>query len=235
MAEVVQLLAAGIASPARSTLPLLDYWREPSARLEQIGRLLGVTLAPDATLCFEHPVQVAKGRGKASFTDLMITTTDVAVAIEAKFTEPPYEYVETWLGDEASQNRKDVIDGWLGLIHQATGRSLERADVSRLPYQLIHRTASCCATPARRRFVVYQVFRATDIAHYRETLGDLQALLPQSETLAFAVLVSAAKPTPKQVELQNHWRASGTVGDQILQAMLTSHLFEFEDTSVVFP
>ena len=57
-----------------------------------------------------------RGRGKASFTDLMITASSAAVAIEAKFTEPRGETVHKWLRDPPETNRTDVLEGWLDLI-----------------------------------------------------------------------------------------------------------------------
>src|SRR6059036_1086320 len=74
------------ASPKRSTIPLLDYWREPGPRLCDLWERLGLLRPDHADFHFEHKVPVQGGRGKSSYTDLMILADDVAVAIEAKFT-----------------------------------------------------------------------------------------------------------------------------------------------------
>jgi hypothetical protein len=43
----------------------------------------------------EHEVPLQRGRGKSPYTDLMILAEDVAVGIEAQFSEPRYESVGT--------------------------------------------------------------------------------------------------------------------------------------------
>ena len=112
----------------------------------------------DTDLHFEHEVAVQRGRGKSSFTDLTILADDVAVAIEAKFTEPRNESVATWLGGAPTTNRVDVLEGWLCAIEAAAEASIQHDAVRDLPYQLIHRTASVCCVGRRKRLVVYQVF-----------------------------------------------------------------------------
>src|SRR5690348_8836983 len=92
------LPTGALASPRRSTVPLLDYWRSPEARIVDLYRRVGILEPPvEARLHFEYAVPVRAGRGKPSFTDLMIVSTGAAVAIEAKFTEPRYESVGAWL------------------------------------------------------------------------------------------------------------------------------------------
>lgn len=122
--QLVKLLvpSAGV-SPLRSTVPLVDFWRRPEAVLAQLSGTVGVELSPPIDLCFEYPVPVQRGRGKASFTDLMISASSAAVAIEAKFTEPRGETVRDWLRDPPEANRTEVLEGWLDLIRKATGGS----------------------------------------------------------------------------------------------------------------
>src|SRR5688500_19749461 len=86
--ELVERLGSdAVASPKRSTVPLLDYWRVPEPRLVDLGARLGVSWSDNTELHFEYEVPVQRGRGKSSYTDLMIIGNDVAVAIEARFTE----------------------------------------------------------------------------------------------------------------------------------------------------
>jgi hypothetical protein len=147
------------ASPRRSTVPLLDFWREPMARLTDLSRRLGSSEINDPSFHFEYPVAVQGGRGKPSFTDLMIKATDVVIAIEAKHREPEYESCSTWLGDTAEGgNRRLVLGGWLKYINDATGAALSSDSVAHLPYQLIHRAASLFSIGGSERYLVYQVF-----------------------------------------------------------------------------
>jgi hypothetical protein len=108
--QLVKLLPPdAVASPLRSTVPLVDFWRTPEPRLARLSAAIGVPLHPPTYLCFEYPVRVQRGRGKASFTDLMIVASSAVVAIEAKFTEPRSETVGAWLG-QAGARRAQPCD-----------------------------------------------------------------------------------------------------------------------------
>jgi len=106
---VKELGPDAVASPRRSTVPLVDYWRAPEQRLPDLWERLHVPHPGDTEMHFEYEVPVQRGRGKSSFTDLMVFTADVAVAIEAKFTEPRYESVATWLGGTPTTNMAFVV------------------------------------------------------------------------------------------------------------------------------
>jgi hypothetical protein len=181
----------------RSTIPLLDYWREPVDRLQSLGALLGWPAFTAAELLFERQVPVVQGKGKASFTDLMIVGEQSAIAIEAKYTEPPYQSVADWLEQGDAANRARVLGGWLSRIGQVAGTVFGTAAVEALPYQLIHRTASACSMPASRRAVVYQVFNDTHLGYYNDSLRSLAALLGEPATLALAVLHVPATLKPR--------------------------------------
>src|SRR5687767_13383368 len=96
------------ASPRRSTVPLLDYWRMPSERLCELGAALELDIISPVRLCFEYTVPVQRGKGKPSCTDLMVVASNAIIAVEAKFTESEYECVADWLGPESTSNRENV-------------------------------------------------------------------------------------------------------------------------------
>ena len=98
-------------SPIRSTIPLLEYWRSPEQRMRELAAPLGLSVPPRVQLNFEHMVYPLRGRGNPSYTDLMVISPQLAIAIEAKWTEPRYEAVGDWLGD--STNRADLRGLWL--------------------------------------------------------------------------------------------------------------------------
>src|SRR4051812_22688560 len=89
-ASLVEATKADLRSPERSTVPMLAAWKDSSRALNELGQALNHPLAQTAHLSFEHGVPVIEGRGKPSFTDLMITTADEAIAVEAKYREPEY-------------------------------------------------------------------------------------------------------------------------------------------------
>lgn len=144
-------------SPRRSVVPLLDFCRFPDEALVRLNEMVNPELRNASDMIFEYAVSVQQGRGKASFTDLLILTPEAVVAVEAKYTEPEYESVKSWLG-EGKQNRHEVLQGWLNLLANAAGRKIAEADVHRLPYQLIHRAASACHVERSKRAMIYLVF-----------------------------------------------------------------------------
>jgi hypothetical protein len=64
--ELVRALGLdAVASPRRSTVPLVDYWRAPEQRLRRFWESLGIP-EPEATeMHFEYEAPVRRGRGKS--------------------------------------------------------------------------------------------------------------------------------------------------------------------------
>jgi len=227
--ELVKGIGPGaVASPRRSTVPLLDYWRIPEQRLNDLWERLSVRQPATTEMHFEHEVPVQRGRGKSSFTDLMIFADDVAVAIEAKFTEPRYESVGIWLAGALTTNRVDVLEGWLCAIEAVAERPIGRDAVRDLPYQLIHRTAAVCCTGRRHRLVVYQVFGDAPASHYCDDLGRFATAIGAPLGIAFVVLRCVCRPTDSYARLEERWRAGERdLGEDVCEALLAGALLEF--------
>jgi hypothetical protein len=227
--ELVDALPAdAVASPRRSTVPLVDYWRDPQARVDRLWLELGLAPPGSADLCFEYAVPVAGGHGKASYTDLMILAEGAAVGIEAKFTEPPYETVGSWLGPSATENRRAVLVGWLGLIGRVAGGPVDADAVADLPYQLIHRTASVCSVERPRRQVVYQVFGDAPPPYYADQLGRLAGILGPGGRIGFAVLGCAFRPSAAYRQLETDWDSGERdLGGRVRAALIAGPLLEF--------
>ena len=229
--ELVERLGLdAVASPRRSTVPLLDYWRQPEQRLRVLEAHLGVNSSDQTELHFEYEVPVQRGRGKSSYTDLMILGDDVAVAIEAKFTEPRYESVESWLGAAPTTNRAEVLEGWIRAIEARTEAAVDREIVRALRYQLIHRTASVCCVSRRKRVVVYQVFGDSPGPYYAEDLRRLAAAMPDRDGVSFYVVTSAFQPTTTYAQLASRWDAGERdVAADVRAALVAGPLLEFAE------
>lgn len=228
--------ASALASPKRSTVPLLAYWRDANRRLPELAGKIGATFPGDVLLDFEHEVPVQMGTGPASCTDLMITGGDATVAIEAKFTEGRYEDVRTWLGSPASTNREDVLKGWLALVSQAGRDALAMEDVMGLPYQLIHRAASACHAGARQPWLVYQMFdTAPDkLQVYREDLRSLARLLGERRQLKIRLLDCGTASTARYKALVAAWESGvRDLHEGVIQGLLEGTLMETEVREVV--
>jgi len=231
--QLVKLLPpSAVASPLRSTVPLVDFWRTPESRLTQLSAAIGVALLAPIDLGFEYPVRVQRGRGKPSFTDLMIVANSAVVVIEAKFTEPRSETVRDWLGDPPHLNRSEVLEGWLDLIRSVSGVSLRAAHVMDLPYQLIHRTASVCSVSGPLRAVVYQVFGEALLAYYVTNLSELGRRLGRTGAIGFHVLGCPLNSLPTHENLVKRWKQRDRhVGEAVRDALLTGPLFSFGEAT----
>lgn len=229
--ELVEELGPdAVASPKRSTVHLLDYWRLPEPRLHDLEAQLGVKSSDYTELHFEYEVPVQRGRGKSSFTDLMIVGGDVAVAIEAKFTEPRYECVGTWLGTPQTTDRTDVLEGWIRAIEGVTDAAVDRETVRELPYQLIHRTASVCCVSRLKRVVAYQVFGDSPGPYYEEDLGRLASAMAARDRISFVILRSAFRPTTAYTQLVARWDAGERgIGADVRGALIAGPLLAFDE------
>jgi len=217
-----------LASPKRSTVPLLAYWANPEDRLRELCANLGFDPSGPLEFHFEFPVPVQHGVGKASFTDLMVLSTKFVVAIEAKYTEPAYETVRKWLGNPLRSNRIAVLDGWIKLIERGTGVRLSPAELDRHPYQLVHRTASACFPPTAQRWVVYHLFSDDRLSYYKEHLSAVFHLLRGQTKLSFGLLLSPPEVSAEYVRLKSLW-ASGQrdLSGLVRNGLLSGSLFKF--------
>jgi hypothetical protein len=191
---ITSLPNEAVSKPTRSTVPLLKYWARPESRLADFLGGLGMPVSPNARLAFEYATPVSDGRGKSSFTDLMILMEGQSIAVEAKYTEPPYPSVKHWLGPNPSENRLAVLSGWLGSISEIVEKTISVEDVRELTYQLIHRTASACCAPGPLRVLVYQLFGRDSPAHYADELRALAKILGAKSPLQFWVNVCQYDP-----------------------------------------
>ena len=224
------------ASPYRSTVPLLSYWRDAEARSVELADALGFHLGQSLNLHFEFEVPVQRGSGFPSCTDLMLCSGDVSVAIEAKRTEPRYETVETWLSKAKDANRSEVLEGWLGLLRTGEATCPQMADVADLPYQIIHRAASACFPSSKVKWLVYQVFGDSEeeLKIYEADLRALRAVLPESHHLSMGVALSLARPTALQRELEMKWDAGERdLHHPVMLGLSGNDLFEFGFTKVI--
>ena len=232
-ALVGSLHETDLESPRRSTVPLVAYWQDPLARLAHLLDQLCLQAPAPVTFSFEHPVGVAAGHGKPSYTDLMILAGDVVIAIEAKYTEPAYETVGRWLHEPRDQNRCDVLDGWLGMINQATEAALTIDRVLHLPYQLVHRGASACFSVSNTRAVLYQVFDAAHRERYLAELRKLRELVPAA-SLKLGVLLSPVVASRVYAELLARWDCGErSMAHAVRSALLAGDMLTFGESSLL--
>jgi len=186
------------ASPFRSTVPLLAWLKHEQASVCSLFRELG--MPADCTLHLEYTVDPPKGKGRASHTDLMVLAGDSSLAIEAKWTEPRYEKVGKWLGEGTNKNKRDVLDGWLGLIQEKTGRNYRASDFSDAVYQMVHRAASACksGTNPRLAYLIFEPSHEPFTASTQQIEDDLQHFwnkLGKPQKFPFYLIKQHLEPT----------------------------------------
>ncbi len=80
------------------------------------------------------------------------------LAIEAKYTEvnKEYEIIKKWFDD--SDNRTQVLKHWIAFMQLHLEETISVSDISEIPYQFLHRSASACYENHANAYVIYQIF-----------------------------------------------------------------------------
>jgi len=222
-------------SPFRSTVPFLYFWKNIKERLDDYLGWLGLKISHTVTASFEFLVDVQRGKGRPSQTDLMVIFDEYTITIEAKYTEPRYECVQNWL--RKSQNRILVLEGWLDLIHSAIGKSnIKAIDIVDLPYQLIHRCASACFPNVAHRTLIYQCFDLDQEKeqYYKSQLQSLNQILNKPDNLNFIVLNIPLLKSSEYIDLQNRWnRGERKMYRDVIRGMKKGEFIEFGNRKII--
>ena len=175
-----QFSGSKINSIKTSSVPLAQYWHKTEDALEELSKHLSIPLN-NANLYFEYPTR-SFGKNKSSMTDLMIISSEVKIAIEAKYTEylkNKYELISSWYsGKNKTENRKKVLDHWIDILEPFC--QLDKGNIDKIPYQFLHRSASACYENNGNAVVLYQLF------YDKETFSKLEdfiSLLESSKKL----------------------------------------------------
>ncbi len=211
-------------SPYRSTVALLTLFKvDPTMKVipnELIDR-------SDTECVFEYEVEVGRGRGYPSCTDLMIVSPDTCIAIEAKRTEPHYETVAQWRGD--SWNKREVLQGWLDMINSISPITLSQHTVSQMPYQMIHRAASACLQRRKATRLVYMGFDLSrgKKEYYANNLATLSKLTGSS--LKISLVTLSIGKSSLQKDLEKQWDSGNrNLSIQIKRGIVNGSLMSFE-------
>ncbi len=223
------------SSPLRSTVLLLLYWKNFHQRIERIFRNFNLNFPKSIDVCFEYKVPVQRGRGNSSYTDLMLTSREHVLAIEGKYTEPPYDSVKKWLGNQPSTNKVQVLEGWLDLLEKGTGKRLHIKDVNEITYQVIHRSASACYPKAKQRFVIYQCFDLDESMkiYYKNQLSRLSILLESSNKLKFYLVIHPVIKREAFMQLEALWKSGKrNLEQQVKKGLIEGTMLDFGNPEI---
>lgn len=151
-----------------SSIPLAGFWSPSNLQkfLERFNSETELDLI-SAKKYFEYPTECLDEKGnrlphsKSSMTDLMLISDSHRIAIEAKYTEyseSHYELISEW-NKENVKHKIAIKENWFRYIKEAGATYL--SDVSELtdiPYQFLHRTASACFDKSKIPVLIYQIF-----------------------------------------------------------------------------
>lgn len=220
----------------RSTVPMLAWWKSFDSRIEYLSEELDASKLAEATACFEYTVKPPKGRGTASHTDLMLTTNETVVGVEAKHTEGMYPPIGTWLEKGTSRdNREKVLEGWLGLIENRTGATCDRIAANNVVYQMLHRLASVCSIDADAHHVVYQLFGDKHADAYKSELETLAHVCAVKDRVGVWLLTIPMRPSTANRKLETRLVTvdNDDAPELIRATLIDSDLFEFDRPSIM--
>jgi hypothetical protein len=223
-------------SPTRSTVPLLSLAKHDQRMWNRIAEIVGIPDAIEAH--FEFTVDPVRGTGNPSHTDVMLMDGCSAVAIEAKWTEPPYDTVGIWLASGSNlKNRQAVCEGWLSLIQPHSSSALHLASFEAVTYQMVHRAASACGL-SRKPALAYLQFSPLpsggrpEIAKLQSQLSRLSALLGFPSNFPFSLVEVETKPTGAFRRISGLPKSSRETAKIVREALAGEPLFEFTNVIV---
>jgi hypothetical protein len=235
---VLELSDSALASPFRSTVPLLALTKDAWPRFVNV--LAGCGVVGDVSVAFERTVSSARGEGRPSYTDAMVLSDISALAIEAKWTEPRYETVTTRLArtgpdgedpEESTEGSQMFVSGWLELLQPYSTKPLLLGDFADCVYQIVHRAASACAM-GRAPILAYLHFTATGTGgasseQYLSDLARVHALLGSPQDFPFYLVDLPLQPTRAFDAIKYLKKGVPKTGQAVKAALLASELFEF--------
>lgn len=217
-------------SHTRSTVPFLQFWRNPESRFKELASHLKIEMSESTIFDFEHKVSTVLGRGKASHTDLKIISDNFSITIEAKYLEGRYDTCKKWLNDTKNpENKKLVLEGWIKLLNNASEKKFGIDDVKELPYQVIHRAASACHNPKDKQVLIYQLFDSDEKKRnmYLNDLKRLTELLGNNSKLNVYFLDCLIEKTRTWTHLTKKWKdGERDLSNQTITGLLNGDLIK---------
>lgn len=232
-AALLQYPETEFMSPTRSTVPLLSLLKDGNRILNKALSELHSDTASDLHL--EYTVSPPIGKGKASYTDLMVRQQGDTLAIEAKWTEPRYETVAQWRRKGKSpKNRERVLRGWLDLIQPHSTRVLNLDDFSDAVYQMVHRAASACFNSeqphlAYLHFIPDPSGKGATSKQYQSDLEHLRLLLGNPSNFQFYLVDLEIRLTEAFERIKDLPKGTAETASAVHTALENGPLFEFSD------
>ncbi len=223
--------ASEFQSATRSTIPLLSLLKHGQDDFRKITDVFGLSDPIEASL--EYAVQPTAGRGVPSKTDLIVSSDEAILAIEAKWTEGLGETVEAWFSQGAKPaNRELVFGSWLKMLGCEANYPETRELFAGEIYQMVHRCASavCVANKqSKRANVAYLLFRSnhgtTQTASTDEVcdkLKHLRKLTHSGDNFVCKVIAVNLEPTESYQQVLEMRKGRESTADAVVEQLCGS-------------
>jgi hypothetical protein len=239
-----------LRSPMRSTVPLLDMvLHAESHRASVVGKC---GAEPESKLRFEYEASSGSESARPSQTDFMVLGNSRAVAVEAKWTESPYESVARRLLRRTKLRKKDPsveavaldrehqeaeVRAWLAILQPLAYESLTTAGMAGVVYQMIHRAASAVATGLSPS-LVYLHFDDTEnqlgasSGIYKAALTRLYQKLGRPSSFRFYVATQPIQRTAVFRTIEGLSRTLSSTGSAVCEAIKAGPLFIYGEADI---
>ena len=114
-----------------SIIPTVDYWKNPE------NKILTKLMNEKCDICFEYPVSSIPF-ATASYTDVMLISDNIAMAVESKWTEP----IGALCKRQKAKRKDQVQSHWINIINDYLEKKFTLEQFKEIEYQLLHRVAS---------------------------------------------------------------------------------------------
>jgi hypothetical protein len=239
-----------LRSPMRSTVPLLDMALHAESHLASVVGKCGAE--PESQLRFEYEARSGSESARPSQTDLMVLGNSRAVAVEAKWTESPYESVARRLLRRTKLRRKDrsvealaldrehqeaEVRAWLAILQPLAYEPLTTADMAGVVYQMIHRAASAVATGLSPS-LVYLHFDDTESqlgassGIYKADLARLYQKLGRPSGFRFYVAKQPIRRTAVFRTIEGLSRTLSSTRSAVCEAIKAGPLFTYGEADI---
>jgi hypothetical protein len=239
-----------LRSPMRSTVPLLDMALHAESHLASVVETCGAE--PESELRFEYEASSGSSSARPSQTDLMVLGNSRAVAVEAKWTESPYESVARRLLRRTKLRMKDLsvealaldrehqeaeVRAWLAILQPLAYESLTTAGMAGVVYQMIHRAASAVATGLSPS-LVYLHFDDTEnqlgasSGIYKADLARLYQKLGRPSGFRFYVAAQPIQRTAVFRTIEGLSRTLSSTCSAVCQAIKAGPLFIYGEADI---
>jgi hypothetical protein len=247
------------ASPYRSTVPLVALVKDDQSKFEKIATSCGSS--HPFSIHFEYTVGAPGVGGNPSHTDAMILTPHLALALEAKWTEPRYETVferleksvaalvkaDQGVEDNASKTAKHraaqqaVINAWLDPLGLHRNIPVWADKPGKAIYQMVHRAASASATASKTASspsLVYVHFQPRPAGvgattdQYRVDLRRLHKLMGSPANFPFYLAEVPLWPTEAFHKIASLPRGDNETDKSVRTAIGETRLFDFDDPKI---